>query len=58
MAEARRREVDEHRQCSNVPRSRSVFFKLGDDELDLSIYSDEAQKRRVRVRVQLRVAFV
>lgn len=58
MAKARRREIHEHSEHRNIPRRRSVFFDLGNDELYSSIHSDEAQKRRARVRVPFRVAFV
>jgi len=58
MSKARRREIHEHGERRNIPRRRRIFFDLGNDELYSSIHSDEAQKRRARVRVQFRVAFV
>ena len=58
MWKARRREIHKHGERRNIPRRRRIFFELGNDELYSSIHSDEAQKRRARVRVPFRVAFV
>src|SRR6185295_19996491 len=40
MSKARRREIHEHGERRNIPRRRSVFFDLGNDELYSSIHSD------------------
>ena len=58
MSKARRREIHKHGERRNIPRRRRIFFDLGNDELYSSIHSDEAQKRRVRVSVQLSIVFV
>ena len=58
MSKARRREIHEHGERRNIPRRRRIFFNPGNDELDSSIHSDEAQKRRARVTLQVRIAFV